>query len=377
MTRFVDQAIPYPAAKDYGSRSKWPTLAVVWHMGEGKNVAQYLSRDPLRGVSVHYTVEQATDRWSDGEVVRCLPEDRISGSMNPRTIRRTDDPDGYYGATHAKAAIGRHWPDTSPNCLVISVEVAGSAKEGPTEAQQRSMVALWDELKGRYPRVVPLGHRDWQGVKPCPGRTAAMKAVFAAMGGHGKEYSEVRDVSTRDYVPGRTCTVRDGSKLYDHPGGLPIGTVDPPLERDHLGTDRSGGYVLIGSILDGKSRTAWVQTKAVSKVRQAPTPIPDCAGAVAAERERIATAVLAVIKGWGTAVDRFLRYTTQSEPALTASFIAAVLLAIVARWFALTDEDLMILGPIALVVAGVVIRAGAFAPATVEHLLDDEDEPGS
>ena len=37
--------------------------------------------------------------------------------------------------------------DARASVLVISVEVAGTAKEGPTEAQQRSMVALWDELK--------------------------------------------------------------------------------------------------------------------------------------------------------------------------------------------------------------------------------------
>ncbi len=76
-------------------------------------------------------------------------------------------------------------------------------------------------------------------------------------------------------------------------------------------------------------------------------------------------------------MDRFLRYTTQQEPALTASFLAAVLLAIVARYLQLTDEDLAILGPVMLIIAGVVIRAGVFAPATVERLLDDEDEPGS
>lgn len=130
-------------------------------MAEGRNVAQYLARDPLRGVAVHYTVEQSTERWKDGEVVRCLPEDRISGSINPKTIRRDDDLRGYYGASHVKAAFGSWWPETSPNCLVISVEVAGRATEGPTEAQQRSMVALWDELKRRYPRAVPLAHRDF------------------------------------------------------------------------------------------------------------------------------------------------------------------------------------------------------------------------
>ncbi len=46
-------------------------------------------------------------------------------------------------------------------------------------------------------------------------------------------------------------------------------------------------------------------------------------------------------------MDRFLRYTTQKEPALTASFRAAVLLAIGARYLNLTDDDLVILGPIA------------------------------
>lgn len=76
-------------------------------------------------------------------------------------------------------------------------------------------------------------------------------------------------------------------------------------------------------------------------------------------------------------MDRFLRYTTQKEPALTASFLAAVLLAIAARYLNLTDDDLVVLGPIALIIAGVVIRADVFAPATVERLLDGEDAEGS
>ena len=164
--------------------------------------------------------------------MRCLPEDRISGSIDPRTIRRGDDPGGYYGASHAKVAIGRYWPDTSPNLLVISVEVAGFAREGPTEAQQRSMVALWDDIRSRYPKVLPLGHRDWQDVKPCPG-------------------------------------------------------------------------------------------------------------------------------GDVTAVDRFLRYTTQKEPALTASSRP---LGLAARCLGQTDGDLAILGPISAHRRGVVIRAGVSPP---------------
>jgi hypothetical protein len=54
--------------------------------------------------------------------------------------------------------------------------------------------------------------------------------------------------------------------------------------------------VLIGSVLDGKSRTAWVNAKAVSDVRPSPIPSPDCTDVVAAERERTTTAVLAVIR---------------------------------------------------------------------------------
>jgi uncharacterized membrane protein YjjP (DUF1212 family) len=76
-------------------------------------------------------------------------------------------------------------------------------------------------------------------------------------------------------------------------------------------------------------------------------------------------------------MERFRRYTTQKEPALTASFLAAVLLAIVARYLKLTDEDLAVLGPVMLIVAGIVIRAGVFSPATVRDLLGGEDEQGS
>lgn len=77
-------------------------------------------------------------------------------------------------------------------------------------------------------------------------------------------------------------------------------------------------------------------------------------------------------------MDRFLKYTTQQEPALTASFLAAILLAIIARFFKLTDDDLSILGPIALIVAGFVIRSRVFAPATVDDLVrHTEDRGGS
>lgn len=74
-------------------------------------------------------------------------------------------------------------------------------------------------------------------------------------------------------------------------------------------------------------------------------------------------------------MDRFLKYTTQKEPAITASFIGALLLALVARYFNLTEEDLTILGPIALIIGGIVIRQGVFSPASVQKLLSPDKEP--
>ena len=46
---------------------------------------------------------------------------------------------------------------------------------------------------------------------------------------------------------------------------------------------------------------------------------------------------------------------------------------IVVRYLDLTDKDLAILGPVALIVAGVVIRTGVSSPATVAGLLEGKD----
>ena len=78
MTRFATQAIPYPAARDHGPRGRWPTLAVNRHMAEGRNVAQYLSRDPLRGVSVHLRI---------GVALTDVHLARVSGPANASALR--------------------------------------------------------------------------------------------------------------------------------------------------------------------------------------------------------------------------------------------------------------------------------------------------
>lgn len=289
------QRIPYPAENDFGPRSGYPTLAFLVHMAEGTSVAEYLSRDPARGVSVHYTCEQKTARWEDGEIVRCLPEQRISGSVNPDTIRTTEGP--YFGARHAKDALGRFW--RNPNVAVISMEVAGRAKDGPTPAQVESMVALFTELQRRYPGIVPLGHADLQDVKPCPGTSFQMKRAFELMGGHGLQHGAPTEVpmSTVGYQSNQVCDVRDGADLFDAPGGKKIGDVGAPLVRDYLGRSAPAGWCLISSELDGRSRTAWVRASAVSNIRTTPrVPAPDCSQSIEEAKRTTRAADIAAIE---------------------------------------------------------------------------------
>lgn len=150
------------------------------HMAEGNDVAAYLSRKPLRNVSVQYTVE------ADGTIIAMVPELRVAGSLNPDALRKGDDKGGYYGRSHLDHALGKGV--TNPNRYVIAVEVAGKATIGPNSRQVKSLAALFADCRKRYPRIVPLGHRDQQDVKRCPGTTVAMKAAFKAMGGHGRDY---------------------------------------------------------------------------------------------------------------------------------------------------------------------------------------------
>lgn len=68
-------------------------------------------------------------------------------------------------------------------------------------------------------------------------------------------------------------------------------------------------------------------------------------------------------------MDRFMRYTTGREPVLSTSVIAAVILGLVvlaAERFGitLTETELLLLGSVALVVAGIIGRHLAFSPET-------------
>jgi hypothetical protein len=163
------------------------------HMAEGINVAAYLGRRPRRNVSVQYTVE------IDGDIVAMVPELRVAGSMNPDALRKGNDKGGYYGRSHLDFAL--KGGVTNPNKYVISIEVAGRHKDGPNEKQIASLVALFKDCRKRYPKIIPLGHRDQQDVKPCPGKTAGMRKAFHLMGGHGRDYDATPPVPKPEPKP--------------------------------------------------------------------------------------------------------------------------------------------------------------------------------
>ena len=195
----------------FGTR-RAPVLAFVTHMAESslrpRAVAGYLSgSNVLRRVSVHFTVE------GDGEVIQMLNLSRVSGSINPGTLRT--DNDALYGYRHAKAALGAWW--SNPNHAVLTVELAGRALDGPTP----NVVAGWIRLVGllRQHGVIGrgtdmLGHRDFQNVKPCPGRLIPWSKV----GGHGDIASG--PIVTEDEMPLSTskrplvALIKQGATLY-------------------------------------------------------------------------------------------------------------------------------------------------------------------
>jgi len=175
-------SVSYPFVRahfDYGRRTR-PVLAFVVHMAEGGGTVGYLARANPNGVSVHWVVERT------GRVVQMLREDRISGSIRPTAIRRTDDapfvdPSGdvvQYGATAAKAALERYWSD--PNSVVLSCEVEGFASAGPNPAQVDALERLVADVRSRYRRIALLGHRDFASYKRCPGQLIP----WGRLGGH-------------------------------------------------------------------------------------------------------------------------------------------------------------------------------------------------
>jgi len=238
MPKKIAVADRYVQAKhdDWGFR-RGPVLGFVLHMAEGYNVWRYLAYgNVLRNVSVHFTIER------DGEIVQMLGLDRISGSINPNTIRKDDDANGHYGYSHNKAVMDGWW--YNPNHAVITVEVAGYAKDGPNDAQVDSIERLFAYLSDRYPDMKPLGHRDFQNVKPCPGQVFWYK-VYHRIGGHGKDHKGyiVTGSDGEDDKMIRGNFERTSSKYIELPTGVQV--YDAP-DGDVFRTTRAQRYDFMG-----------------------------------------------------------------------------------------------------------------------------------
>lgn len=183
-----------------------PRRAIIWHMAEGYGTVGYLSRPNPNGVSVHYVIERT------GRIVQMLLENHMHSSIRVFSIRTSDDSDGFYGATAAKAVMGSWWQN--PNHASIGVEAEGFASQGPNMSQRDAMERLWADVAHRHAGIRSLGHRDFASYKACPGRLID----WTSLGGHGRAPQEDdEDMDATRYKPVAVCDIRGGGALYADP----------------------------------------------------------------------------------------------------------------------------------------------------------------
>ena len=258
------------ADADYGRR-KGPVKAFLVHMAEGGGTVGFLSRPNIRNVSVHYVIEYT------GRIVQMLREDHASGSVNPQDIRTTDDADGFYGVTAAKAVMGAWWSD--PNSAVISVEVEGYASAGPNHLQAVALEKLVADVRTRFPGMGLLGHRDFTSRKACPGK----HIDWTSLGGHGPAGEEVDiPVSVNEPLDGIVSLV-PGVGLYETPAGAKLRDVsasDPATVPALFRADSSWIAIGIPSATTSPARLVYVKRADVTVTRS------DCSAAIAADRAK-------------------------------------------------------------------------------------------
>lgn len=265
---------PFVHAKyDYGVRTG-PVKAFLIHMAEGGGTVAYLANNPLRGVSVHYVIEYS------GRIVRMLDESHASGSVNPQDIRTTDDSDGFYGVTAAKAVMGSWW--SNPNAAVISLEIEGFAKAGPNADQQNALVLLVTDVWSRYPGMGLLGHRDFADYKACPGT----HIDWARLGGHGPAKEIPKEPPVDQFnaptdqllgLPANAVLYTDTSLTPDAGNVILSSTRDLPL----IGVFPSGTRIVAYKPGTATVPHSYFVKATVGTVKDAPPPpAPDCTAAV-------------------------------------------------------------------------------------------------
>jgi hypothetical protein len=186
----------------------------VFHLAEGCDPLGYLSGPKeriARGVSATFVVQPS------GRVVQMLALDHVSGSLNPREVRTSTDPDGWAGRRYTRF-MDRDILDGWVNHRAWSIECAGFAlrdwtcgddifQKGPNERQVEAVVELVGLLRERAKR--PLGftiHRDFADYKPCPGRSDGVKALLERLG-HGEE-PVVEEPSCQEQLADAQATVQ-------------------------------------------------------------------------------------------------------------------------------------------------------------------------
>jgi hypothetical protein len=162
------RVLPFWQAPKYTPGGMNEVRAAAWHFAQGGGTDSWLTRlDGAQGNnSCHIVVKY------DGSIRQLVEFDDASWSLHISYDAETsnDAPDyGIFGLRYVKDALGAGWSD--PNRYIVAIEIEGFYQNGPNEAQKLTIVRLAKFLEAEFPKLVHLGHRDFQDYKPCPGPT--------------------------------------------------------------------------------------------------------------------------------------------------------------------------------------------------------------
>lgn len=278
---------------DYGARKG--TLGLGFHLAEGGDgTLGYLARhlnetaaawaQRVRGVSCHALI------LSTGEVVQMVDFGHAAGSFNPAD--RNPATSGYYNGTVIRDVLGAGYADA--NAWSIVTEITGFRAAGPNPLQVAAAIAWGKAMRAKYPSLRgAFGHADQTDTKGCPGTTPAMKAIFAGVGGHGLWTPQEVDV-----IPARITD--ESPKLVTKAAGTPWFDLDGTTvlyKTPGALTSRPSPYGVgtLRAIYANVPDAAHRRIVLIQPASVAPVPVPDCAPAVTAERDRVKKAAVVAV----------------------------------------------------------------------------------